>query len=212
MSDFKARYGEEIISVEGRFVHPKLEERDTGHKFSRNNFNTTFLVSKEDMEGEEFKAMMQALCDVAGVASVEDLDKHPFCNADGTLKDGDAGKAASKPGFPGTIFMKAGTNEKPECFTAIDVDEPTPLEDNSIIKSGDYGRLILTPSCYGEGETTFYIKGVLLTRAGERLSGGGKGLDTKSFFATALGTGASKPKTAAKVKTKAKPSINDVLG
>lgn len=209
MSDFKARYGEEILSVEGRFVYPKLAEPDTVGKFARGNFNTTFLVSKEDIEGDEFKAMMAALCEVAGVASEDDLDKHPFCGLDGNLKDGDAEKNASKPGFPGHIFMKVSTNEKPECFTSIDVDESTPIDADKI-KAGDYGRLILTPSCYGEGETTFYIKAVLLTKVGERLSGGGAKVDAKSFFDTAVsGGGAAK---AAPKKKKAKPSINDVLG
>ena len=213
MSDFKPKYGDEILSVEGRFSFPKLDKPDTGHKFSRGNYNTTFLVSKDDMEGEEFKAMMQALCNVAGVDKIDDLEKHPFCNADGTPKDGDEGRYAGKDGYPGCVFMKIGTKQKPECFTSIDVDEPEVI-DATNIKSGDYGRLILTPSCYDEGQTTFYLKAVMLTKVGDRLTSSGStgsSTDAKAFFATAVSGGSKAPTTTKTTGTK-KSSINDILG
>lgn len=200
MGDFKSVYGNEIVSVEGRFVFPKFNEPDTGHKYSRGTYNTTFLVPKETVDTPEFEEMMQALCEVAGVDDVDDLEKHPFI-VDGKLKDGDEGENAERPGFPGNIFMKAGTKQQPDCFTEIDVDEPEEI-DPSNIKSGDWGRMILTPCCYEEGETTFYIQAVLLTRVGERLAGGGKTVDSKSMFATALSTGAKTKKGKGKAKKK----------
>lgn len=211
MSDFKPKYGDEILSVEGRISFPSLDKVDSGNKNSTGKYGLTLLVDKEVAKGEEFTNMMAALANVAGVESVADVEKHPFCNADGSAKDGDAGKNASKPGYPGCIFMKVNSKFKPECFTSIDVEEPEVIDPTNI-KPGDYAKLILTPMAYDEGQTTFLLKAVMLTKVGERLTGGGAAAtsNAKALFASAV-NGGSKAPTPKTTGTK-KSSINDILG
>ena len=162
---FKPVYGEPFMTHPVRLQYVNLEEVDTGHKFSRENYNVRGLISKDDKT--VFKQILKACKEVAGVASVDDLEKHPFLDDKGKIKDGDNEKHAKKEGHAGHYFFVATSNAQPECYIFEKGMEEAERCDPGDIYSGCFASLLLVPCEYEEGSVTVYLKAVVKTADGK---------------------------------------------
>lgn len=167
MADFEQEYGEQII-VPVRIAFASLDKPDTGHRFSTNKYGFTCIISKDDED--TIKTITNALCDVAQVASLDELTKHPFMDKNGRLRDGDDQAYKGKEGLAGSYFFKTTSKNPIRTLTAM-IPDGDPIDcAASELYNGCYCAAILTPAMYDQGCVTLYPSALIMTGHGQRFS------------------------------------------
>jgi hypothetical protein len=189
MTDKKKRKSIVVATPPCRFNYVHLAEPDTQGRYADNKYSVMVMIPKEHIKTEVYDTMIEGICAAANVEAIEDVKKHPLIDMEGNLKDGDEGVYADREGFPGHIFFKTKSTQQPVVFsyesgTKIKVD-PENIADT--INSGDYGVAMLAPWEYRDGEVTFILKEVWLTKKGKPLGGP----NTDALFAASFASGDS---------------------
>lgn len=220
MSDYP-NYGE-ILEVECRIAWPQIgltdveiEKRASKRKGKAKNYkdkktSLTALINKTDKT--TLRGIFDAVTDVVGVESVNDVSKWPLVDEDGDLYDGDNDANSDKEGYVGNYFFKTGTNQ--------DIDLAMIDEDGEIVTvSSDDAKKVFYPgsNCllvlqvceWDESEVTFYLKGIMrLDDEGQRL---GDSFDATGIFQKYTGKKGKKAETKKKGKSKKIAKVIDVV-
>lgn len=212
------KWGKQFITdpVRGAFVYLADKDKGAPGMNSEPKYSMVMLIDKEDEKS--WDTFEKAMLEVSGLNHLTELDKHPFIDGDGNLRDGDS-PDISYDGYKGNYFVKVTSKKEPQLFIYNDQGDIEEVTDKEIQRkefySGAWYSLMLTPYYYEmkkkgnkiEKSVTFFISGVVKVKDDQRF---GSKMDLKQAFLSNLG-GQNPLKSAPKAEEASQPIATDDL-